>query len=168
MLPPIAQTAVRLVLETAAAHVGIEPALLKGLAWVESSWNPKAKSPVGARGLCQLMPITAKELGVVDAYDAMQNAIGGATYLKQQLRRFGNLRHALWAYNWGPRNVAVKHLQNGGSVPAEVQAYADHVLQRRDLERLQAPQIAQSAQCDLCGSSIPPQFPSTPTPKTGV
>lgn len=152
---PLQHTAVRLVLEAAAAHVGIDAALLKGLAWVESSWNPRAKSPAGARGLCQLMPLTAKDLGVTDAFDSMQSAIGGAMYLRAQIKRFGALRLALAAYNWGPRNVQVKHLDNGGALPASVQAYADRVIERRDLERLQNPiPIGAGLPCDTCGRPV--------------
>lgn len=167
--PSLQTTAVRLVLEAAAEHVGIEPALLKGLAHVESTWNPKAKSHAGAKGLTQLMPITAKEVGCSDPYDAMQNALGGAIYLKKQLKRFGNLRHALAAYNWGPRNVAVKHLQNGGALPEEVQTYVDRVLQRRDLERMQSPPGQSNSLCDLCGRPAEPRnaakLPTEPPPK---
>ena len=149
---PLPTTAVRLVLEAAAAHVGVDVTLLKALAWVESSWNPKAKSPAGARGLCQLMAAAAQDLGVVDRYDAMQNALGGATYLRQQLRRFGEVRLALAAYNWGPRNVQVKHIDNGGALPASVQAYCDRVIERRDLERMQSPiPLGAGKPCDLCG-----------------
>jgi|SRR5690242_20299686 len=168
MTAPLTNTAVRLVLEAAAHFVGVEPALLKAIAHVESSWNPKAKSPVGARGLCQLMPITAKELGVTDAFDAMQNALGGALYIRSQLKRFGNVRLALAAYNWGPRNVQVKHLDNGGALPLQVQTYADRVLERRQLERMQDPApCAIGTRCDMCGQIVtrPPERPRSKPPE---
>lgn len=170
MAQVLSNTAVRLVLEAAAMHVGIEPALLKALAWVESSWNPRAISKVGAKGLCQLMPGTAKEVGCSDAFDPMQNALGGAIYLQKQLKRFGEIELALAAYNWGPRNVAVKHVQNGGQLPGEVRVYIERVLTRREHERLQS--APRPPQCDLCGhpkdASKAPTVPPKPPPKAGV
>lgn len=77
----------------------------------ESNWKPRARSHKGAIGLAQLMPFTAKELGV-DPHDPAQNLEGGARYLKQQYRTFGSWRLALAAYNAGPGAVK-KH----GGVP---------------------------------------------------
>lgn len=77
----------------------------------ESNWNPKAKSHKGAIGLAQLMPATAKGLGV-DAHDPYQNLDGGAKYLARQYREFKSWRLALAAYNAGP-NAVKKH----GGVP---------------------------------------------------
>ena len=83
----------------------ISPSLLEALVWQESRWRPTAVSHAGARGLAQLMPATARYLGV-DPDDPFQNLEGGARYLREQLDRFdGNLEKALAAYNAGPGRV---------------------------------------------------------------
>ena len=83
----------------------LSPALLEALVWQESRWRANARSPVGARGLAQLMPGTARDLGV-DPDDPFANLEGGARYLRQQLDRFdGDLEKALAAYNAGPGRV---------------------------------------------------------------
>ena len=88
-----------------AARFDLSPALLEAVVWQESRWRPGAVSPVGARGLAQLMPGTAREMGV-NPDDPMANLEGGARYLRQQLDRFnGDLEKALAAYNAGPGRV---------------------------------------------------------------
>ncbi len=83
----------------------LSPSLLEALVWQESRWRENAVSHAGARGLAQLMPGTAKYLGV-NPDDPMQNLEGGARYLREQLDRFdGNLEKALAAYNAGPGRV---------------------------------------------------------------
>jgi soluble lytic murein transglycosylase-like protein len=83
----------------------ISPALLEAVVWQESRWRADAVSHAGARGLAQLMPGTARDLGV-DLDDPMQNLEGGARYLREQLDRFdGDLERALAAYNAGPGRV---------------------------------------------------------------
>lgn len=90
---------------TVATEIGIDASLLSRLVQAESGGDPEAVSPVGAIGLTQLMPGTAKDLGV-DPTDPDQNLRGGAFFLKQQLIRFDNdTRKALAAYNWGPSRV---------------------------------------------------------------
>lgn len=92
--------------QQAAAKYGIpEPILLRQVN-AESGWNPNAKSPAGAMGLLQLMPGTARSLGVSNPYDPVQNLEAGARYLSEQYQRFGNWRDALAAYNAGPGRVA--------------------------------------------------------------
>jgi len=71
----------------------------------ESGWNPRAKSHAGALGLAQLMPFTARQLGV-NPHDPKQNLEGGARYLKQQYNKFRSWRLALAAYNAGPEAVS--------------------------------------------------------------
>ncbi|SFD76694.1 Transglycosylase SLT domain-containing protein [Sulfitobacter brevis] len=88
----------------AANRHGIPADLFLRLIQQESGWNAGAKSHRGAMGLTQLMPGTARGLGV-DAYDPTQNIEGGARYLKQQYRAFGSWRLALAAYNAGPGAV---------------------------------------------------------------
>ncbi|MEL6464492.1 MAG: lytic transglycosylase domain-containing protein [Pseudomonadota bacterium] len=88
----------------AARRHGVPEDLFLRLVQQESGWNPKAKSHKGAYGLAQLMPATARSLGV-DRTDPAENLEGGARYLKAQYRTFGSWRLALAAYNAGPGAV---------------------------------------------------------------
>ncbi len=88
-----------------ARDFGVNPAIFERLITTESGWNPAAVSPAGAQGLGQLMPATARGLGVSDPSDPVQNITGSARYLSQQLKRFGSYPKALAAYNAGPGNV---------------------------------------------------------------
>ena len=99
-----------------------ESDLIKAVIEVESGGNPMAVSPSGAAGLMQLMPITAKELGVTDRFDPGQNIEAGTRYLRQLLDRFGSTELALWAYNAGPSAV------EAGRMPLETQEYVPRVL----------------------------------------
>jgi soluble lytic murein transglycosylase-like protein len=89
---------------TAARKHGVPEDLFLRLVQQESGWNAQARSHKGAMGLAQLMPDTARLLGV-DPRDPVQNLEGGARYLKQQFTKFGNWPHALAAYNAGPGAV---------------------------------------------------------------
>lgn len=111
-------------IEQAASENGVDPALLKGLVFQESGFNPKVVSPAGAVGLGQLMPATATDLGVADSTDPMQNLRGSAKYLKQQLDATGgNVTEALARYNAGP---AWRQKYNN-QMPAETQKYIQSV-----------------------------------------
>jgi hypothetical protein len=94
------------IFEEASARFDVPVNLLKAVAKAESGFNPNAVSKAGAIGVMQLMPATARSLGVADPYDARQNIMGGAKYIKQNLDRFnGNVSLALAAYNAGPDAV---------------------------------------------------------------
>ena len=110
-----------------AARFDLSPALLEAVVWQESRWRANAVSPVGARGLAQLMPSTAREMGV-DPDDPFANLEGGARYLRQQLDRFdGDVEKALAAYNAGPGRVVA-----AGGIPRirETQLYVASVMGR--------------------------------------
>lgn len=110
-----------------AAKYDISPTLLEAVVWQESRWNELAVSPVGARGLTQLMPGTAAQMGV-NAGDPMANLEGGARYLRMQLDAFGgDIEKALAAYNAGPGRV-----QKAGGIPniRETKAYVASIMAR--------------------------------------
>ena len=105
LLSPESAGDVRSLIFQAAKDEGVEPALLEALVSVESNFNTRAVSKAGAQGLTQLMPSTARALGVQDPFDPIQNLRGGAKYLKQMLGKYGDLGKALAAYNAGPGAV---------------------------------------------------------------
>jgi soluble lytic murein transglycosylase-like protein len=108
-----------------AAKYDISPTLLEAVVWQESRWNTMAVSRVGARGLTQLMPGTARQMGVNSA-DPMSNLEGGARYLRMQLDAFGgDIERALAAYNAGPARVT-----KAGGIPAirETQLYVAAIM----------------------------------------
>ena len=115
----------------ASAASGVDEAFLRAVIHAESAFNPNALSLKGAQGLMQLMPGTASDMGVLDAFDAAQNIRGGARYLAQLLKTFdGDERLAAAAYNAGPGAV----LRYNGVPPfAETQVYVKRVgeLRRR-------------------------------------
>ena len=118
---------VRQRISAAALEFSVDPRLVEAVAWRESRFKQSARSKRGAAGVMQLMPGTARDLGV-DATDMTQNIRGGALYLRQMLGQFGgDVKLALAAYNAGPGAVR-KH---GGVPPyAETQAYVTAILGR--------------------------------------
>lgn len=112
--------------EEAAAKYNVDVKLLKAIAHAESNFNPNATSSSGAMGVMQLMPSTAKSLGITDAYNAYDNIMGGAKVISQHLANYnGDVSLALAAYNAGSGNVA----KYGGVPPfTETQNYIKKVL----------------------------------------
>lgn len=112
--------------EEAAQKYNVDVKLLKAIAHAESNYNPNATSSSGAMGVMQLMPSTAKSLGITDAYNARDNIMGGAKVISDHLSRYdGDLSLALAAYNAGSGNVA----KYGGVPPfTETQNYIKKVL----------------------------------------
>ncbi len=110
-----------------ARRFDLSPTLIEAVVWQESRWNAGARSPVGARGLAQLMPGTASYLGV-NPDDPFANLEGGARYLREQMDRFdGNIEKALAAYNAGPGRVIA-----AGGIPRirETQTYVSSIMGR--------------------------------------
>lgn len=127
------------------ALIDDQPSLIKAIIQTESSGNPKAKSNKGATGLMQLMPETAKDLGV-DPTDPAQNIKGGTRYINQMMDKFDDEKLALAAYNWGPGNVqrAIAKVKKEGLkptwenilevayVPSETRKYVSKVITKRN------------------------------------
>lgn len=112
-------------INSAAQRYNVEPALVRAVIHAESAFNPKARSKAGAQGLMQLMPMTAKELGVQNSFNPKQNINGGVKYLAQLLKQFnGSIHLATAAYNAGPG--AVKKY-NGIPPYEETEVYVERV-----------------------------------------
>lgn len=115
------------IVERASRAEGVEGALLHALIFAESSYDPVAVSPAGARGLMQLMPETARRYGVVNLFDPEQNVRAGARHLKDLLEQFdGDVELAIAAYNAGPNAV----IRAGNRVPPypETRRYVPRVM----------------------------------------
>ena len=120
-------------IEPAAAKYELDPNLVAAVIWAESSGDPKAVSTKGAQGLMQLMPKTARDMGVSDVLDPSQNVDGGSRYLREMLDRHdGDLSLALAAYNAGPEAVR----KYGGIPPfRETQNYVGKVMRAYERAR---------------------------------
>lgn len=114
--------------KAAAKKYGVSESLLKAIAKAESNFNAKDVSSAGAIGVMQLMPATAKGLGVKNPYDPKENIMGGAKCIAQKLKEFnGNVRMALAAYNAG--SGAVKRY---GGIPSYCKSYISKVLSYKE------------------------------------
>ena len=133
LAPVAAGTDIRALAIAAAQRHGLDPNLVLAVVSVESAFKPDAVSHKGAQGLMQLMPATAKELGVTDALDPAQNLDGGTRYLRQLVAMYGgDLGKALAAYNAGPG--AVKR-HRGVPPYRETHHYIAKVLKRYERAR---------------------------------
>jgi soluble lytic murein transglycosylase-like protein len=126
-VPLAADASVNEIIEHAAERHKVDPLLVHSVIQVESAYNKYAVSPKGAMGMMQLMPATARSLGVRNPFDPRENIEAGVRYLKQLQDTFGDLRHALAAYNAGPGAVS-----KYGTIPpyAETQNYVYQVGKR--------------------------------------
>lgn len=114
------------IIAKASSRYGVETGLIKAVIKAESNFNPTAVSSAGARGLMQLMPGTARSLGVNDSFDPEQNVMAGTRFLRDLLDRYnGDVDSALAAYNWGPGNVD----RRPERMPSETRNYLTRVKQ---------------------------------------
>lgn len=128
------------VISEVAKSQGVKADLVTAIIQAESNFNPRAKSSAGAQGLMQLMPATAKELGVRNPLDPKDNVTGGTKYIKQLLKKYDDVRLALAAYNWGMGNVDKALKKHGNSyeaiekhMPKETRNYVPKVLSNMGL-----------------------------------
>lgn len=145
------------IFEKASKTYGVPERVLKAVAKAESDFNLTAVSKAGAMGIMQLMPATAKELGVTDPFDAEQNIMGGAKYLASNLKEFGgDLKLALAAYNAGP--PAVKKY-NGIPPYKETQNYVKKIMadlnDNVDIDLSKITSTGKSSVNDIIGEGSP-------------
>jgi soluble lytic murein transglycosylase-like protein len=133
-MPALSAPALHQVVDSASAAYHLDPDLVNSVIHAESGFNSHAVSPKGARGLMQLMPGTANQLGVNDAFDPQSNVTGGSRYLRELLERYNfDLVKALAAYNAGPERVE----QYRGVPPFhETQAYVARIVHEYNQKKI--------------------------------
>ena len=136
---PLAESEVQPIIESAAQTRKVAPELIRAVIEQESAFRPCAVSPKGAQGLMQLMPATADQLGVRDAFDPKTNIDAGTQFLKQLMDKYGgDLAKTLGAYNAGAAAV-----DEAGGIPdiPETRDYVDAILKKLDPKRIAPPSI---------------------------
>jgi soluble lytic murein transglycosylase-like protein len=139
---------------SASAAYHLDPDLVNSVIHAESGFNSRAVSPKGARGLMQLMPGTANQLGVNDAFDPQANVTGGSRYLRELLERYNfDLVKALAAYNAGPQRVE----QYRGVPPfRETRAYVARIVHEYNTKKIAQEKIARREEAKQKQASTKP------------
>lgn len=152
------------VVNTASATYHLDPDLVNSVIHAESGFNPHAISPKGARGLMQLMPGTASNLGVNDIFDPQSNVDGGSRYLRELLERYNfDLVKALAAYNAGPQRVE----QYRGVPPfRETRAYVAKIVHDYNRKKIAQEKEEKKKQAAAKVASRPKRTPSKPASAT--
>jgi len=142
------------VVNSASAAYHLDPDLVNSVIHAESGFNSRAVSPKGARGLMQLMPGTANQLGVNDAFDPQANVTGGSRYLRELLERYNfDLVKALAAYNAGPQRVE----QYRGVPPfRETRAYVARIVHEYNAKKIAQEKIARREEAKQKPASTKP------------
>lgn len=157
-LPPLP---LNQVVDSASATYHLDPDLVNSVIHAESGFNAHAVSPKGARGLMQLMPGTATQLGVNDAFDPQANVTGGSRYLRELLERYNfDLVKALAAYNAGPRRVE----QYQGVPPfRETRAYVARIVHEYNTKKIAQEKAAAKLQKSPTKASSPVHHAKKPS-----
>ncbi len=153
-VPALSAPALHQVVDSASAAYHLDPDLVNSVIHAESGFNSHAVSPKGARGLMQLMPGTANQLGVSDAFDPQSNVTGGSHYLRELLERYNfDLVKALAAYNAGPERVE----QYQGVPPfRETQAYVARIVHEYNRKKIAQEKEAKRKPVPAKATSNPP------------
>jgi soluble lytic murein transglycosylase-like protein len=167
-VPPLSAPALHQVVDSASAAYHLDPDLVNSVIHAESGFNAHAVSSKGARGLMQLMPGTANQLGVNDAFDPQSNVAGGSRYLRELLERYNfDLVKALAAYNAGPERVE----QYRGVPPfRETQAYVARIVHEYNQKKIAQEKEAKQKQVasKTRSAAHPGLKPGTPKPASAT